>query len=400
MKKKIILLTTITILIIYLITTNIHNQNKNKLVEIINQYNIRNNNYIPITIENFDDNYSYAISTTNSLFISKNKITEISNDLESSYNNLKIKPNKDKLFEKYQKYSKYDLSQYTKISVKRYTNILKTVKQILLNENSTIKDVHYAQKKLNEIDNILLYKKDIDILKQIEIYLRNTNKKLYLTKTIYFVDEAILNIMNLLPEENTTNIELNYLISTYTEQINNMILKGDKTNLNNLINKINKLDAKKYTTESYQNLENTLLEIKDIIEGDEYTQEEVDEAYIKLKKSYKSLEKKVKGTFKIYIYYSMLSNNSVGNEWITSTYYKEKEIYSGKKITGYLNSEIEVETEIVENDIYPDYDYEYVKLKLKNYYKISEKLRIRENRGRYTGNISEWKVTYIVKRIY
>lgn len=399
-KKKYISITIILIALI-LITFLINNFKNNKLhlKNVIANYQIKNTNYTPISLNNFYLNLNTANNKLNNIFITKKDIYSINNTLSNSYNNLQEKPNKEALIYTLKHYKTYDLNNYTTKSVNKYNTIISNTNKILQNEDSTFKDIQNIQNELNTIDDLILTTYDMDQLNKIKNILSNIEKRKYITSSIKFVDEALLNIIKIIKYEEITNTELKEIISIYTEQLNKITLKGDKTNYINLLNKIYKINKNEYSTSSYSSLENTLKELNYILESDEFTQEEIDNAYEKLIKSYNQLEKLKKGKFKIYVNYLLLSNNHVGNEWGAITYYKDDDFYYSKTLTGIINSEIELKTEIIEYDKYPDYDIEYVILKLKNNYKYSTTLRIRENKGRYTGNIAEWKVTYTVKQI-
>ena len=96
----------------------------------------------------------------------------------------------------------------------------------------------------------------------------------------------------------------------------------------------------------------------------------------------------------------MISNNHVGNEWYSYITYQGKDFQNGSQITAKINSTIEISTTIVENDKIPDSNTDYTTLTMKDNYQTKEKITIRENRGRYYGNISEWEIIYQVKLMF
>ena len=64
----------------------------------------------------------------------------------------------------------------------------------------------------------------------------------------------------------------------------------------------------------------------------------------------------------------MLSNNHVGNEWYSYITYNNKEFKNGSTITAKMNSTININTTIVEDDKIPDSSTSYVTLTLKDNY--------------------------------
>ena len=95
----------------------------------------------------------------------------------------------------------------------------------------------------------------------------------------------------------------------------------------------------------------------------------------------------------------MLSNNHVGNEWYYYTTYNNNEFNNETQIIDKNNTKINLITTIVEDDKIPDYGTNYITITLKDNFEATERISVRENRGRYTGNIAIWEIKYSVKLI-
>ena len=69
---------------------------------------------------------------------------------------------------------------------------------------------------------------------------------------------SIKNAENILNDENSTIKDVNNAINQINNSLEELILKPDKTVLENLINNTKNIDKDKYTTESYNQIENSL----------------------------------------------------------------------------------------------------------------------------------------------
>ncbi|WP_330008815.1 hypothetical protein [Catenibacterium sp.] len=80
------------------------------------------------------------------------------------------------------------------------------------------------------------------------------------------------------------------MVTTLSETVDHLVLKADKTKLEELISKIDALDVSKY--ENTDSLIKVLNQSKEVLMNEEATQSEVDQAYEMLNASYKQLKLK------------------------------------------------------------------------------------------------------------
>lgn len=85
-------------------------------------------------------------------------------------------------------------------------------------------------------------------------------------------------------------------------------------------------------------------------------------------------------TYRIFYHFTLVSNNSVGNEW-------------NKEITANGRRTIHLKITVVEDDTYPDIGRGDLTLSLQDDATASTEITVRENKGRYQGNLAVWKVT-------
>jgi len=99
----------------------------------------------------------------------------------------------------------------------------------------------------------------------------------------------------------------------------------------------------------------------------------------------------------------LIENNHVGNEWYTSAEVNGKELREGSSVTLKLKSSesIKLKAYAEEQDKIPDVGTASLSLKASTIAKTttkSLKVTVKENRGRYSGNTSEWKFTFKVQK--
>jgi hypothetical protein len=102
---------------------------------------------------------------------------------------------------------------------------------------------------------------------------------------------------------------------------------------------------------------------------------------------------------------SLVSNQSVGNEWWTGVAINNKKVDLGNEYTIEVNhdEEITLIAAAQEMDSIPDQGLEEKKIIVKNLNltepnRISFEVPVVENRGRYTGNIAMWQFTFTIQR--
>lgn len=93
------------------------------------------------------------------------------------------------------------------------------------------------------------------------------------------------------------------------------------------------------------------------------------------------------------------SYNSVGNEWVKYFSVNGAETIGSDIVSVKMNSSISVYTEIIESDSIPDvgtgrYSCKVSQDYFENGFYITQTIPVRENRGRYSGNIATWTVVY------
>ncbi len=99
------------------------------------------------------------------------------------------------------------------------------------------------------------------------------------------------------------------------------------------------------------------------------------------------------GSYYINYTLTLISNNSVGNDWRTTVSCDGDPIRNGKIITGAVGSYITIRANITEYDSIPDSGSGSLRLRLIDGTSDSVTISVKENRGKYAGNTAKWKFT-------
>ena len=91
--------------------------------------------------------------------------------------------------------------------------------------------------------------------------------------------------------------------------------------------------------------------------------------------------------------------NSVGNNWTYVFYVNGKKIGANSKVELTAGDEITVKAIVTDNDKSPDVGtnnskHTVTEKEIKDGFTINFNVKVRENKGRYTGNTATWKISY------
>lgn len=180
--------------------------------------------------------------------------------------------------------------------------------------------------------------------------------------------------------------------SSLETALNELCVKPDKTKLEKLLSKAINLDKSKYTTISVGQLETAITSATQTLNDENATASDVDIAQKSLQTKLDDMITATKGVYKITCSLSRLVTNHVGNDWSSGITYNGNAIHSGDTITASLNGSITIKGTVVEHDSLPDSGSCSVTIPLTGGEK-STQFYVRENRGRYSGNLAVWELT-------
>lgn len=185
-------------------------------------------------------------------------------------------------------------SDFTKESIDKLNEVLEKADLVLKNEDATQEEVDQMVMKLKEAWEDLV---DLTELKAALFRSNKITPEELSTKTNKSVKElfdSIVHAKEVVNKDNATKEEVAEATKRLNDAIANLKEKP-KTNteeLKSLYNEVSGIDEELYTPKTKAPFKEAREKAKEVLENDESTQEEIDNAYASLKESYDNLEKK------------------------------------------------------------------------------------------------------------
>lgn len=288
---------------------------------------------------------------------------------------------------------------YTPNSYDEYVIALNKAKDINKSLFISKDDVNNAISDLKEKYNNLNIKPDKSILINKYNKALDIDLNLYIPNSSSYLKYAINRAKRVIDDNNSIEEDVNDSINKLDSGFNSLIIKPDKTNLTNVINDANNIEKNNYTNSSYSILKKSIEDGYSILYDVNATKIDVDNAVNLINDSINSLVVVSIGEYKITYSINMISNNHVGNEWGYEVSYNNNSISSGYIISGEVDASITISASICEYDSVMDYGTSNINLNLVDNFSITDKVVVRENRGRYYGNEAIFEINYYVELV-
>lgn len=285
-----------------------------------------------------------------------------------------------------------DQEFYTPDSYQNYITALENANSVKENTFASKKEIANAQQNLQAAIDELYVKPDKTSLINKHDEAQNISLDIYTPNSTTELSNAIVEAESVIRDDNARQENIDTAIHEIDNGIGALVKKPNKNKLSSLINKANNLNANKYTTASFSSINGTVSSCTAVLNNENSTQQDIDNAVEKMNNALNSLITAKKGVYKVYCSLSMMANMSVGNEWLSSIEYNGQTLRNGDTITAPLSSGITITGTVIESDSVPDYGSGSVRLSLDGKEKTTE-IYVRENRGRYSGNFAIWELT-------
>lgn len=245
--------------------------------------------------------YEKALEVANKVLVNESAVQEevdaAKATLENAINNL-TKKETDEVFKRHleiaveeaEKITDKELENVVPIVVKEFKNAIKEAKYILSNKEATREEVDKSFDRLSSVmQKLSFYKGDKTELTKLVEKINNLDESEYIKSTWE-------NLQSVLGEVNVVINDVNAMEKEVLESYDKLMkafldlrLKPNKDQLEELINKAETIDSKKYTKESIKNLNNALELAKSIINNEDATEKEVRSAENSLEDALKNL---------------------------------------------------------------------------------------------------------------
>lgn len=281
---------------------------------------------------------------------------------------------------------------YTPNSYDNYLSALSDAKSVKERSIVTAQQIEDAKSNLEAALEELYVKPDKTELKQKLDEVKQLDKSKYLPNSTATLEKSIDESTVIFEDDNATVEEVQRVITNLATGVDVLVVKPDKTELEKLLSKAKNLDKNKYTTVSVGQLETAITSTSATMNNENATSNDVDAAQKTLQPVLDNMVKATNGVYKITCSLSRLATNHVGNEWSSGITYNGNAIHSGDTITAALNGSITIRGTAIEHDSIPDTGSGSVTIPLSGGEK-STQFYVRENRGRYSGNLAVWELT-------
>ena len=269
----------------------IFKSDKTDLITLVDEVNkLDHSLYIDACVEELDIYLNKAQAVVNDENASEESVLEAYKNLSNAKDHLVTKESYAYLEELIVKALDIDESKYTEESIKLLTDKRKQAEEVY---KESIPQNDKVQKAIIELESALKsLEKKIDYSQLITIIdkAESVDQTKYTPSSLLRVNNEVLKAKALIEKVDVNQEEIDEMVTTLLEAIDHLVLKADKTELEELITKIEGLDLSKY--ENTDSLITVLNQSKEVLINEEATQSEVDQAYEMLNASYKQLKLK------------------------------------------------------------------------------------------------------------
>lgn len=177
--------------------------------------------------------------------------------------------------------------------VKEFKEALSEAEELLANSKATQDEINESLDRLSEVMEMLSFEKgDKGELQLLVNKIMNLNSSEYIKETWSKLESELANANDVLSNENAMEKEILEAYNGLLRAFLNLRFKPSKEKLEDLINKAEKLEANKYTEESWAKFEKVLSNAKSIFRNEDASKKEIDEAKVSLENSMNNLQEK------------------------------------------------------------------------------------------------------------
>lgn len=365
------------------------------VIETYENTEISPEDYTPVTYERYIHDLEDAEAQKSDIFMSDEEKLEYINAMLSSYDALEPMPDKTALQAALSKADRYDVSAYTPNSADSFHSEVSKMEVICDDVNATEKEVTDAENAIAAAYTLLTLKADKTELNELYDSYSGFALDAYTPSSADSFRKRLQDSQKLIRDENASQNSVNSQVKAMESIESLLVLKADKTALKSLVDECSKLNADDYKS-GYDELESELKSSATILNDDNVSQDKVDAAVSDLQSARNSLVEYTTSVYRVKMYASMDSNNSVGHEWYYDRYYNGGNVHDGFEVTCQPGTSGLVEMKITENDSWPDVGYGSAYITLKDGFQTSFNVTVVENRGRYYGNTATFTVNVTV----
>lgn len=273
------------------ILLNIAGNNENLLIiqDFINElHHIDKTLYKPKTIKSLNNVISRVEDTLEMDDLLISDVENAQKVLNDAYGKLEFKEDRTTLNQLLEEMKSIDSQLYTTQS---YQSLLETIEKIekQINDDSSKDDITQAVHELQSSYIELIKQKDFNLLKDKIVEIDNLDLSLYTQKSQKQLLESLKEAKEYLNSSQITTQGLYDQYYNLIQSYGELQIKGNKINLETLIQELEKLDLSKYQSQEAENLKKAIQEVKKQM-NDDLTETECLELIEKLQNIYHTLK--------------------------------------------------------------------------------------------------------------
>ena len=252
--------------------------------------------YTPESFEKLQDAIAKAESVVANENARQNQVDEAKETLEKAIADLIEKADKTDLEESIKEAKEEKPEEYTESSYKKLQEAIDQAKEILEKENASEDEIAEAIKSLEEAREALVKKADKTELENALTVAKGKEEENYTPESFENLKEEIDKAEEILEKENASEEEVSKAVKDLEQAVEALVAKADKTELKDAIEKAAPKLEGNYTEESLNKLKDALEKAEALVENENASQEEVDEAKETLEKAIQDLVEKADKT--------------------------------------------------------------------------------------------------------
>ncbi len=174
---------------------------------------------------------------------------------------------------------------------KEFETALSKVKELIDSTNVDEEPMTKAVNELHATFGALELRNDTIDLKDAIVKAEEIDRDSYTPKTVEKLEKVLEDAKKVYENRDSSKEDIEKAEKDLIDQMNQLVKKANKKNLKSMINEIKELNAKDYTKDSFKKLNDALIQAQKVLNDENATQEEVQQAYKELKSAYDSLVK-------------------------------------------------------------------------------------------------------------
>lgn len=348
--------------------------------------------YTPLSYAAYQDALADAQEIALDLFAGARAIDDAAYALQDSIDALKMRADKEPLQQVLDTAAELVAvkNSFLPSSWEPVADALAAAELVMADENAVDADVLVAINQIDAVVKELIAKPDKTELTDRYNEAAGIDTSVYRPSTVRALKEVLSSVENVLDNENAAEEDVKRASTQLAQAVSELDLVPDKSELEAAIEAAEKYEEEKYTTVTYNALQDAIDNATSIINNDDAAKKQVDAVLTALNKAVEGLQMSTTCVWEISFYLQKTATNHVGNSWSKGVFYQGEQVWSGFEVTAREGAGITLIGKAVENDNIPDVGSGSVYLILKDGNEAETTFYVRENRGRYAGNCAVW----------